>query len=360
MMQCDVIGLQETSSWPDLLLESWSGVYTLYKLADFTGNPKVNDSDCGIFFNKLRYEIVDKGYRNLNRSGDIKDKKADWGAKNSRQVGWLRLRDRATGLQFYFHNTHLAWAGESYKGDDGATGTTDDLHARQMLPCVEEVEKACPLLPQIFVGDFNNTGGAPWRMLVDEGPFDAAHSHKDKAFGIDWIVGTSNLKLTRAGTVYAKEGDVRASDHLQILAYFELPDLAPLIEAHEAAPDDRAAALAYARALVMTDAAAAGELLDETVDALDKGKRDEPLWLFAQVQEYFLEPADAIKTYRKLEKETEDPERRNAAIYRGFAVLVWRKLAKPRDLKLLQKFADDKDTPPAWADKARKLAEQAS
>lgn len=365
MMQADVIGWQETSSWMDVLGESWDEYYDYYDLTDFTGNPKGRDRDCGIYFLKGRFEVVEMGYRHLNRHNDIGNKKGDWGSSQSRQIGWLRLKDNYSGLQFYFFNTHLSYFGESYVGDDGTKGTTDDLHEYQMGPCMQEIDKACPLLPAFFTGDFNNRGGNPWRMAVEEGPFHADHSYRDAAFGIDWILGTEHLKMPWAYTLYAKKDNIRASDHLTCLAYYELPDVEGARTAWEETRSeedevgDKALLETYVRLLIMTDPAAAIELLDDQLDELDKGQRDGLMWLFGQAQEYFGEPEDAVKTYKKLGKETEDTDTEHRCTWRGFAVLVWRGLAKRGDLKALERYAEDKDTPPLWADRATALLEQA-
>ena len=358
MMQCDVIGWQETSSWMDVLGESWDELYDYYDLTDFTGDPKNRDRDCGIYFLKGRFEIVEMGYRHLNRHNDIKQKGGDWGAKQSRQIGWLRLKDNYSGLQFYFYNTHLSYFGESYVGDDGRTGTTDELHKYQMEPCVQEVEKACPLLPGFFTGDFNNRGGNPWRMLVEEGPFAEAQSYRDGAFGIDWIVGTDHLEMPWAYSLYAKEGDTRASDHLTCLAYYKLPDVEGARKTWVESPSDETL-LAYARTLVMVDPDAAAELLNTEIKEREKGERDELAWLEGQVQEFFADPEDAVKTYRDLARETEDLEIEHRCTFQAYAVLVRRKLAKPRDLKKsLERYSEAKDTPAHWADKARALLAQ--
>jgi hypothetical protein len=353
--QPDIIGIQEISSWQPFLDQSWADMFKMYRLKDFTGQKKGNDADCAIYYNFHRFEIVEKGYRHLNRWNDITKKKSDWGASSHRQLGWVRFRDFWTGNQFYFFNTHTAWPGESYKGDDGTEGTTDDLHEEQIGVCMQELEKVNRLLPLFFTGDFNNRGGHPWRMLCEEGPFDVEKSYRCKAFGIDWILCSHHWEPTYRGTVYSKKGDVRASDHLTPIGYYKYPDPEPLKAAWEAEPTNIEALDNYLRVLVISKQEETRELLKDQLKKFEKEQRGPLLWLQAEIEEGFGEAKLAAKYFKSLMKLYKKDERGPEATYCYYRVLANNELASKSDIKAMQKFADDEEKPRNYREKIANL-----
>jgi endonuclease/exonuclease/phosphatase family metal-dependent hydrolase len=83
-----------------------------------------------------------------------------WGNTNRRMVTWVRFRDRLSGAEFYFWNTHLDHALQPAR-EKGAALIRDRVRALNTK------------LPVLLVGDFNATAGAnpAYDLLVKDGDF---------------------------------------------------------------------------------------------------------------------------------------------------------------------------------------------
>lgn len=335
-MQADIIGLQETSRWRPVLIESWYEVY------EFAG---VSGSDM-IYYNKHRFELVKEA-----KSPSF------W---RGRRMPWARFRCRYSGMIINHFNVHLPHRSTVAKkrekeGEDPAD--YDTLQIPQCEACLKEIERvSSPLTPSIFTGDFNTRGGSPWRILVEEGPFSLEHSYRDRVFGIDWILTTPHLLNRFAGTLYALRDGVRASDHHQILMYLERPDRKEAKAAYEAAPDSDELLLAYIKVLMLYDTDEAKQVMADALDGREKGKRDALMWTHAEMLDDA--PAEAVEVYRDIAKETNDEAMEPRATFRAFELLVRADLMDRREMRLLQRFAKRRSTPPEYQEKAQALLEK--
>jgi endonuclease/exonuclease/phosphatase family metal-dependent hydrolase len=179
-----------------------------------------------IYYRKSRFEQLDAGNFWLSETPD-EVASISWDAACTRICTWARLRDRMSGKEFLYANTHF-----DHKGKVARLESSKLI--RKRLP---ELSKGAPV---ILMGDFNcieddepyriltNSLGESGVLLVDsyrivhtkrasdEASF---HGFKGKVAGsrIDWILHSPDLKATAAEIVRPKEGRY-PSDHYPVTA----------------------------------------------------------------------------------------------------------------------------------------------
>ena len=152
-----------------------------------------------------------------------------WDHTCRRMVTWVRFRDRRSGGEFYFWNTHLDHESEP---------------ARQKGAALirERIAKLKPQLPLILVGDFNCEGGRSpaWETLTQGGfladtwPLakqrvneaqNSFHGYRppvQNGLRIDWILGRSVTSVEKTEIVtFSRDGQF-PSDHFPVVAWLEL------------------------------------------------------------------------------------------------------------------------------------------
>ena len=167
-----VIGLQEvTSVWYSYLSDyvngsnmSWSG-YGRYggTFGGFgTGTNDSGDSFNLILFDTTKYTKVDEGHFWLS---DTPDQMSAFYmvAFNYRVVNWVRLRDKTTGEEFFFVNSHLEQTQSTAVTNrwgytlDASSGVTARIRQAQLL--CDRMAAVSGGLPVIILGDWNSYGG---------------------------------------------------------------------------------------------------------------------------------------------------------------------------------------------------------
>ena len=153
-----------------------------------------------------------------------------WGNDYPRMVTWVRFRDRASGRDFYFVNTHF----------DHEVQLSRERGAELMLRRMAGFDSA---LPVVLVGDFNVDAGANpvYTMLTESGGFaDAwrALGKPEPAFGtfhdfkgvagakgsgrIDWILTRNGAAAVSTEIVTFARGGQLPSDHFPVAARVRL------------------------------------------------------------------------------------------------------------------------------------------
>jgi endonuclease/exonuclease/phosphatase family metal-dependent hydrolase len=154
---------------------------------------------------------------------------SSWGNAVRRMVTWVRFRDRATGREFYFWNTHL----------DHEVQAAREKAAELIRQRIGQLPADVPLL---LVGDFNAVSGAnraydilaresglgdTWyaareRRNEDANSFTGFEPLKYDGQRIDWILarGVRDVRVTEAVTL-RPEGRW-PSDHLPVVAWLTL------------------------------------------------------------------------------------------------------------------------------------------
>jgi len=334
-MQADIIGWQEISRWRPVLRQSWSEVY------EFAG---ISGSDM-IYYNKHRFEVLEEA-----RSDPF---------FQNRRMPWARFRCRYSGVIINHFNVHLPFRRTVERRFPDSEKTFDEHQVGQVEICLECIEGiSSPLVPTIYSGDFNTRGGSPWRMLVEDGPFCAESSYRDKIFGIDWVLCTKHLQLEFAGTVMIRRDNIRASDHHHVLVYLKRPDLDEARKTYEENPDSDEALLDFLRVYVLYDADAAMDFMAKAIADREPGERDELLRIQAEAELVFTTPQRAAEAYRTLARETNDEDLKHTATLRAFAILINRGLLDRRDHRDLQRYARDRRTPVEHRERAARLLER--
>lgn len=154
---------------------------------------------------------------------------SSWGNAVRRMVTWVRFRDRSTGREFYFWNTHL----------DHEVQAAREKAAELIRQRIGQLPADVPLL---LVGDFNAVSGAnraydilaresglsdTWfaareRRNEDANSFTDFEPLKHEGQRIDWILarGVRAVRVTEAVTL-RPEGRW-PSDHLPVIAWLTL------------------------------------------------------------------------------------------------------------------------------------------
>lgn len=183
-----------------------------------------------IFYRKAKFEPMGFDHFWLSDTPEV-IASTHWGNTNRRMVTWVRFRDRATGRQFYFVNTHL----------DHAIVTAREKGAaliRQRLGGLEEG------VPVVLVGDFNSVAGQEKAHdILVEGDFmkdtwDAAPVKRNEGYStfhdfkgprkggqrIDWILTRGPWKTESVEIVLYSRDNQFPSDHHPYAAWLRLEE----------------------------------------------------------------------------------------------------------------------------------------
>ena len=99
-----------------------------------------------VFYQKDRFEPLEYDYFWLSDTPEV-IASSTWGNTNRRMVTWVRFRDRRTGKEFYFWNTHLDHA-------------LQPAREKAALLINQRIQALNTSLPILLVGDFNSNAGA--------------------------------------------------------------------------------------------------------------------------------------------------------------------------------------------------------
>jgi len=219
----DLLGTQE------VLADQYDALAALFPEYTAVGVARDDGKRAGewaaIYFRKSRFEQVDAGNFWLSEKPEEVGSHS-WDAALTRICTWARLRDRLSGKEILYANTHF-----DHKGEVARLESAKLL--RNRLP------KLAQGSPVILTGDFNCIeDDAPYRALTnssDQGgalidSYRTAHPERAKdeaSFNgfkvptagsrIDWILHSPNFKATAAEIVRPKSGRF-ASDHYPVTA----------------------------------------------------------------------------------------------------------------------------------------------
>lgn len=213
----DLLGLQEvTPKWNDYFVEDLRDFDSIFK---YRGE---NDREAApLYWKRDKFVKLDGGYFWLS---DTPDKESvGWGAACSRITTWVHLREKKTGKEFAFVNTHLDHTSESAR-----------INGIKLIKSFI-AGKFGENMPIILTGDFNSTPDSATiktakEMLNDTR--DVADISSDELthteFGrippntIDYIFVTDNISCRRMEVIKEISGKTEQSDHYGVLAELEL------------------------------------------------------------------------------------------------------------------------------------------
>lgn len=177
-----------------------------------------------VFYRKDRFEKLDGGTFWLNPATDKPG--FGWDAACNRTCTWLKFRDKLTGKQFFFFNTHFDHRGVTARKES----------AQLVIRRMKEINTEN--LPMILMGDFNAvkesepiqyilghltdsrtvSSSTPYGPEGTSGGFEV----KEKSRIIDYIFIHGKVKVLRHGHLSESYGMYYPSDHLPVLAEVEI------------------------------------------------------------------------------------------------------------------------------------------
>lgn len=152
-----------------------------------------------------------------------------WGNTNRRMVTWVRFRERGSGREFFFWNTHLDNAVELARQKGAAL-------------IVERAGQLATNLPLLLTGDFNSPAGdsAAYDILVTKGGFadtwqlarERVHEKLNTFNGfkppveagsrIDWILARGPVAVEKIEIITFAANGQFPSDHFPVMATLTL------------------------------------------------------------------------------------------------------------------------------------------
>lgn len=177
-----------------------------------------------VFFRRDRFEPVAFDHFWLSDTPDVIGSMT-WGNRYRRMVTWVRLRERSSGREFYFWNTHF-----DHEVEDARQKAASLLRARLALPDAN--------IPLLLVGDFNCAAdnSAAFEILTrDTGLLDTWSAAKKRdneklntfhgyepprhdGVRIDWILARQPVEVEHAAILDYREGPQYPSDHFPVTA----------------------------------------------------------------------------------------------------------------------------------------------
>lgn len=152
--QHDLVGLQEvTYGQLQELREALPG-FEVYSVGRDDG--KLAGEHASIFYRDSRFERLDEGTFWLSESPEVAGSKG-WDAAVTRICSWVKLRERQSGQEFLFANTHFDHRGQQARARSGEL-IRDQLIDRSATQ------------PLILTGDFNCLpDSAPYLAIINDG-----------------------------------------------------------------------------------------------------------------------------------------------------------------------------------------------
>ena len=186
-----------------------------------------------VFYRRARFEPLEFDHFWLSDTPNVIGS-STWGNTNRRMVTWVRFRDRESGAEFYFWNTHL----------DHALQPAREKAAALIRERIAALKKPLPLL---LVGDFNAVAGAnaaydtlvqagglqdTWPLALERGNAEVSSFHNFKGpqpggQRIDWILVQGKAEVAASEIVTFAQGGQYPSDHFPVVARLTLLPSAP-------------------------------------------------------------------------------------------------------------------------------------
>ena len=220
----DILGTQELLSPQGEYKQKHQRGYRWYGMGR-NGNEinKNGNEHMGVFYDQARLEVLESGNFWLSETPD-KPGSIGAGLLMPRMVTWAKFRERRSGKQFYYYDTHFP-----YRDGKEAEATRER--------CAEQIRQRLAKLPAsvpvILTGDFNTTPDSRTHTSLTEalrdarataprreGPDATFHDFTGQATRrIDWIL-YRGVKAEDVRTVTTHDGKVYPSDHFPVVADF--------------------------------------------------------------------------------------------------------------------------------------------
>lgn len=216
----DVIGMQEALYRQVKDFESGMADYDWIGLGRDGGS---RGEFMAVFYRTARLEPLEFDHFWLSDEPD-RVGSSTWGNSNRRMVTWIKFRDRVSGQEFYFFNTHF----------DHEIQTAREKSAELLWKRIAELDTELPI---IALGDFNAAAGDNpaydtlvrpdrltdvWTTAEKHGPLLATfHGYEPpRADGarIDWILTRGPVKCANTEIITFEKNGQLPSDHFPVTA----------------------------------------------------------------------------------------------------------------------------------------------
>jgi endonuclease/exonuclease/phosphatase family metal-dependent hydrolase len=178
-----------------------------------------------VFYKRDRFEPVAFDHFWLSDTPQVVGS-ATWGHSNRRMVTWVRFRDRASGREFYFWNTHFDHEVEPARQKSAAL-------IRERMAAVDAD------VPLVLAGDFNcpASGSVAFDILTREdgladtwdlaarrvnerfNTFNGFGAPREEGVRIDWILVRGKPVVRHVEVVTWSENGRFPSDHFPVVAH---------------------------------------------------------------------------------------------------------------------------------------------
>ena len=215
----DLLGTQETWHFQADFLKKQ---LPEYGYVGWTRQAGKEGEQCGIFFRKNRFELVESGQFWLSKTPQKKGSKS-WDSSLPRIVTWIEVKDKkADGRQLRFLNTHFDHRGKVAR-----------VEAAKMI---RETARKHSERPVIITGDFNCSDvSEPYKALFEgktltdsfrarypakaakEGTFNGFKG-TDTGPRIDWVLHNDKFATVDAGIDKTNKDGRYPSDHFPVTA----------------------------------------------------------------------------------------------------------------------------------------------
>lgn len=218
----DLVGLQEA------VLNQARDLVALQPDYDWVGVGRDDGKEQGeanvVLFRRSRFELLQQQTRWLSPAPDLPGK--GWDAAFNRTVTILRLRERASGREFYLLNTHFDHLGQQARVES----------ARLILRLQASLAAELPVL---LLGDFNSTRESAAYPVLTSVLRDSAHISRRRPRGgdvtfndfgkgrepgrtIDFIFVNEHVEVLSQRILTTRYGGRYPSDHYPVLAKLRL------------------------------------------------------------------------------------------------------------------------------------------
>ncbi len=139
----DIMGFQEVvPAWLTHISEDYLNDYEMYHVTRAEGDPEA----CPIFWRKDRFDLVKKGLFWLSDTPEVQSRGWDEVYNCYRVVLWAVLKDKTSGEEVLYMNTHFGF------GDKGQSASAELIGKK--APEIADI-------PTVLTGDFNLTPEFP-------------------------------------------------------------------------------------------------------------------------------------------------------------------------------------------------------
>ncbi|WP_277508348.1 endonuclease/exonuclease/phosphatase family protein [Ereboglobus sp. PH5-5] len=166
------------------------------------GGKQGNIHTAAIVYRSDKYKVLDKGVFWFSETPN--EKSIGWDATDTRICTWAKMKDNASGQEFYFFTAHFYWRYVTARQNSGPL----------MVRMVKEITKDS--LPVICTGDFNSPDTTPQYKAITEYLKDAYHATATPPLGPkDTNMGAGNFRGEPRGRI----DFVFINDRTKVLSY---------------------------------------------------------------------------------------------------------------------------------------------